>query len=79
MKQVYVRAPSKAAINRKLSEGGDLSAYEFSPYGRDVHELSTMPEGTVVKVFRDWHGASPSAAVAYGTVKRDKAGKVKLS
>lgn len=79
MTSVYVRAQSKAAINRKLAEGGDLTAYAFSPYGRDVHELSSMPDGTAVKVFRDWHGASPSAAIAYGTIKRDKAGKIKVA
>lgn len=70
---LYVRAASKAAINRTLAAGGQISGTVYTPCGQSSRLLSEMPRGTVVKVFSKYVCGSPYAQ-SYGTVDHKKDG-----
>lgn len=79
IKTVYVQAKSKAEINRELKiNPHKYEALQFSIFeGNDVFALESLPDGTVVKIFEKYVQGQPYAK-AYGTIKRDKLGKVTL-
>lgn len=70
IRTVYVRAKSKAAINRELLVNQHaFECIEHSTAGAEVYDLENMPTGTVVKVYSKEICGIPYAK-AYGTVKR---------
>lgn len=66
--ELYVQAKSKKAINQMLSEGKNVSGYNYSIFdGGGSYLLSSgLPIGTVIKVYEKMVGGSPYAK-AYGT------------
>ena len=73
--QVYIQAKSKKIINTALSLGATLEGVEYSMFATKAHDVASLPVGTVVKIFDRYVGGSPYAK-AYGTIGRDKQGRV---
>lgn len=65
---LYVKAKSKKEINTKLESGLIVRAESFEMFGGGgSYKLdSSLPDGTVIKVFDKYCGGSPYAK-AYGT------------
>ena len=76
--QVYVRANSKAALNRDLEAGVSFEALYYGFRHNDVFDLETLPDGCVVKVFDKYVDGTPYAK-AYGTIKRKPDGTVRVA
>lgn len=76
--QVYIHGDSKAAINRRLKAGDKLEALYYGLPYNDVFDVEALRDGCVVKVFSKYVGGNPYAK-AYGTIKRDKNGKVTIA
>jgi hypothetical protein len=67
IRTVYVRAKSKAELNREIAAGKLFECVEYTPFNTEVYDLERMPDGTVVKIYeKEVHG-SPYAK-AYGNV-----------
>jgi len=73
----YIKAASKAAINRALKAGGNVCGSTFSPWGDRLCSVVDMPQGAVIKVFSKTIGGQPYAK-AYGTVHHAKDGTTKI-
>ena len=64
---IYVRAASKAALNRLLRENQNISGRNFDRLCEESLILPACPAGTVVKIFDHYVGGQPFAK-AYGNV-----------
>lgn len=68
IRTVYVRAKSKADLNRKLAANMPLGAgeaIEYTPYTEQRFALRDLPHGTVIKIYDKFVGGRPYAK-AYG-------------
>jgi len=64
--QLYVKAQSKADLNRRLLEYERIIGLEYKLGGETQYVLDeTLPSGTIIKVFKDVIAGSPCAK-AYG-------------
>jgi hypothetical protein len=66
--EIYVQAKSKKAINEALTQGKVVHGYNFSIFGNGGNYAlsSSLPVGTVIKVYEKVVGGSPYPK-SYGT------------
>jgi len=78
MTKLYVKAASKAAVNKALAAGEAVLGRNYSMFDHPgPYNLARCPVGTVVSIYSKVIGGSPYAK-AYGVVAVNKAGKVVL-
>lgn len=68
---IYVKAASKAELNRRLSRGERIIGTVYTIDSVDVVPLNTMPDGSAVKVWSKSYGSTPIAK-AYGAWNASK-------
>lgn len=64
-KQVYVKADSKRALNRRIEDGERVRVTEYNIEGRQSFVLQDLPRDTIVKIFSQTNLGTPIAK-AYG-------------
>lgn len=65
---LYVKAPSKKALNEQLKNGESVWGTYYSPFGENHFELSRLTEDATVKIYSKTVHGSPYAK-AYGTYR----------
>lgn len=75
--QVYVKSKSKKALNERLDLGEVVYCTEHKMLECFTHSIASLPDGTVVKIFDRYVSGSPYAK-AYGTIKRNATGQIKV-
>lgn len=73
--KLYIKAKSKAEINRRIKEGETIIGTEynaFNPEGYMTHHaLQLSKTGTTVAIFKDYSMGSP-VAESWGTWNQEK-------
>ena len=65
--KIYIKAASKAEINRGLAEGKDYVGTNYSMFGGGgQYNLKDCPEGTTVAIYSQFSGGNP-VAKSWGT------------
>ena len=65
--KIYIKANSKAAINRGLADGDDYLGYNYSMFGGGgAYYLRACPVGTLIAVYTKMQGGNPIAK-SWGT------------
>ena len=73
--KIYVQANSKADLNRRLDSGETIEGCEynaFNPNGyRTYHILDkTLPEETIIAIFKDRDYSNTPIGIAWGNWKK---------
>lgn len=68
---IYVKAASKADLNRRLARGERIMGTVYTIDSVDIVPLNTMPDGSAVKVWSKSYGSTPIAK-AYGAWNASK-------
>jgi hypothetical protein len=70
-REVYIQGNSKADINRRLAKGEAVTYTEYSLLSSHIGYVKDLPNGTIVKVYKDIVSGSPYTK-AYGSMKQGK-------
>ena len=76
-RQIYVRANSKAEINRRMQAGTVFIGHIYTPFDVQAIASTNWMDGDVIKVYSKMIGGTPYAK-SYGTVVRKDASAPKL-
>jgi hypothetical protein len=73
MPSVYIKAPSKKALNEDIAAGKKLDTVEYNMFSGDKYaKLEDYPTGTQVKIWDKRDFAGTPIAKSYGTWNKEK-------